>query len=157
VQWRRWVACCARGPRWNRRAYSFVHSLGCGDEAASRKTSHPALQAVDAHRTCGLVAGSAAGSGYLRALVRSASFSTLRLRVRFACGRRKGISKDPNPSVRPSWRRLATQRRTEPSEFSIFGVERPRQVGHGRLGSRRTTIRRSASQKRSANPSIRCC
>jgi hypothetical protein len=41
-----------------------------------------------------LVAGSAAGSGYLRALVRSASFSTLRLRVRFACGRRKGISKD---------------------------------------------------------------
>src|SRR5215469_10419060 len=87
----RWAACCARGPRWNCRAYSFVHSLGCGDEAASRKISHPALQAVDAHRTCGLVAGSAAGSGYLRALVHSASFSTLRLRVRFACGRRKDM------------------------------------------------------------------
>src|SRR6516162_8112617 len=73
----RWAACCARGPRWSCRAYSFVHSLGCGDEAASRKTSHSAVQAVDAHRTCGLVAGSPAGSGYLRALVHSASFSTL--------------------------------------------------------------------------------
>src|SRR5215469_759984 len=87
----RWAGCCARGPRWNCRAYSFVYSYGCGDEAASRKISHPALQAVDAHRTCGLVAGSAAGSGYLRALVHSASFSTLRLLVRFACGRRKDM------------------------------------------------------------------
>ena len=26
----------------------------------------------------------------------------------------------PNPSVRPLWRRMATQRRTVPSEFSIF-------------------------------------
>jgi hypothetical protein len=32
----------------------------------------------------------------------------------------KGRVLFPNPSVRPSWRRLATQRRTEPSEFSIF-------------------------------------
>src|SRR6516225_1178319 len=53
----------------------------------------------------------------------------------------------PNPSVRPSWRRLATQRRIEPSEFSIFGIERPPQVDHGHLGSRRTTIHRSAFQK----------
>src|SRR6516162_7044459 len=63
----------------------------------------------------------------------------------------------PNPSVRPSWRRLATQRRIEPSEFSILALSDPDRLTTATLEAveRRSTA--VLSQKRSANPSIRCC